>query len=187
MRKIIVSEFLSLDGVMEGPGPDDQFVKAGWTMPYMSDELGKLKFDELFASGGLLLGRVTYEGFAKFWPTAHDEFGDKMNSLPKYVVSTTLEETSWNNSQLIKEDVAQKITELKQEAGKDLLVNGSGELVKTLLQHDLVDEYKLMIFPVVLGTGKRLFKDGISASLELVAAESFKTGVVLLTYQSRKK
>src|SRR5579864_6868739 len=131
MRKLVVSEFVSLDGVMEDPGGDSNFEHKGWTMPYWHEEIGKFKFEELFASDALLLGRVTYQGFAAAWPSATDEqgFADRMNSLPKFVVSTTLTSVEWNNSSLIKEQVAEEIAKLKQQPGQDILIAGSAELV----------------------------------------------------------
>ncbi len=183
MRKVIVSEFVSLDGVMEAP---DQ-----WHFPFFNEEAGKYKFDELFASDALLLGRVTYEGFAAAWPSMTDEegFADRMNSLPKYVVSTTLEEPlEWNNSTLIKGNIAEEVSRLKQQPGQDIAVHGSADLVNTLMQHDLIDEYRLMVHPVVVGSGKRLFKDGSDTTvLRLVETKTFSTGVVVLTYQPAGK
>lgn len=180
---------MSLDGVMEGPGPVDEFKLAGWTMPYWSEEIGKFKFDELFASDALLLGRVTYQGFAAAWPSRTDEagFADRMNSLPKFVVSTTLGKVEWNNSGLIKENVVAEVSRLKQQPGQDILVAGSGELVHTLMQYDLIGEYRLLIYPVVLGSGKRLFGDGSNATLKLVETKTFSSGVVLLRYQPGRK
>lgn len=179
MRKVIVSEYVSLDGVMEEPA---------WTMPYWNDEIAKFKFDELFASDALLLGRVTYQGFAKAWPSMTDEqgFADRMNSLPKYVASRTLEEAEWNAT-LIKENIAEEVSKLKQQSGQNLLVYGSADFVHTLMQHDLIDEYRLLVYPVVLGGGKRLFKDGSKTTLKLVETKTFSSGVVVLTYQPPKK
>ena len=183
MRKVIVSMFISLDGVMEQPS---------WTTPYWNDEIAKFKFDELFASSALLLGRVTYEGFAAAWPSRTDEqgFADRMNGLPKYVVSTTLEKAEWNNSHLIKDAkrVAEEVSKLKQQPGQDILIFGSGELVHTLMQHDLIDEYRLLVYPVVLGSGKPLFKDIKNSSrLKLLSTKTFSSGVVLLCYQPDRK
>jgi len=185
MRKIVVTEFLSLDGVMEGPGPDHDFKLAGWTMAYGSPEIGKYKYDELFASDAQLLGRVTYQGFAVAWPGRKDEqgFADKMNGMAKYVVSTTLQSVEWNNSSLIQAHVVQEIERLKGLPGQDILVAGSASLVQTLMDHNLVDEYHLLVYPVVLGSGKRLFKDGSKAALKLVESRAFGSGVVLLRYQ----
>lgn len=187
MRKIIVTEFLTLDGVMEDPGGGDQSEYGGWSAQFWSEEAGKFKHDELFASGALLLGRVTYQGFAAAWPTMTDDtgFAERMNSLPKYVVSTTLEEVEWNNSKLIKGDLAEEISKLKQESGQDITVHGSGQLVNSLMQHDLVDEYRLMIHPIVVGGGKRLFKENLGTKkLSLVETQTFPSGVVVLNYQS---
>ena len=191
MRKVVVSEFVSLDGVMEDPG---------WTFRFASEEQEKFKFDELSASDALLLGRVTYEGFAAAWPNMMEqydgprraelgEYADMMNGYPKYVVSTTLgEPLEWNNSTLIKGNVAEEVSKLKQQPGKDILIFGSGELVNTLMQHDLIDEYRLMVFPVVVGSGKRLFKHGSATTvLRLVETKTFGSGVVVLSYQPAGK
>ncbi|HLZ24040.1 MAG TPA: dihydrofolate reductase family protein [Ktedonobacterales bacterium] len=186
MRKLIVSEFVTLDGVMQDPGgAEKSFAHGGWSMRYWHDEIGKVKFDELVASDTLLLGRVTYQGFAAAWPAVKDEagFADKMNSIPKVVVSTTLETVEWNNSRLIKENVADEIANLKQQPGQDILVGGSATLVRTLMQHDLIDGLRLLVYPVVLGSGKRIFPDGINTPLTLVESRSFPSGVVLLEYQ----
>jgi dihydrofolate reductase len=186
VRKVIVAEFVSLDGVIEDPR---------WTFRFMSEERENFKFDELTASDALLLGRVTYEGFAAAWPSmmeqyrgprraALGEYAEMMDGYPKYVVSTTLEEPlGWNNSTLIKGNVAEEVTRLKQQPGKDILVFGSGALVNTLMQHGLIDEYRLMVFPVVVGSGKRLFGDGIETTvLSLVETNTFGSGVVVLSY-----
>jgi dihydrofolate reductase len=189
MRKIIATEFLSLDGVMEGPGPDDPFELAGWTMSYWANEIGKFKFDEIFASDALLLGRVTYQGFASAWPSRTDEagFAERMNNLPKYVVSTTLQAADWKNSTLIKDNIAEQVSGLKQQPGQDILIAGSSRLVETLMQLDLIDEYRLLVYPLVLGRGKRLFKDGIRVNLKLVESMVFPSGVTALTYHAVKK
>ena len=175
MRKIVVSEFITLDGVIENPA---------WTFPFFGEEQGKFKFDELFASDALLLGRVTYEGFAQAWPSRTDEqgFADRMNSLPKYVASTTLENPEWNNTQVIKNNIAEEVAKLKELDGLNILVYGSGKLVETLIQHDLIDEYRLMIFPVVLGSGQRFFQDGLTKNFKLTDTQTFQSGVVVLTY-----
>jgi dihydrofolate reductase len=180
MRKIIVSGFLTLDGVMEDPG---------WTFPYWNDEIATFKLDELFASDALLLGRLTYQGFAGAWPSRTDEQGyaDRMNNLPKYVVSTTLEMAEWNNSTFIKENVVAQISELKQQPGQSILVFGSGTLVQTLMQHDLVDDFVLLLYPLVLGKGKRLFREGSNVMLRLVESQVFSSGVVALSYQPDRK
>lgn len=185
MRKVVVSEFVSVDGVMEDPGGSEGFAHGGWSFHYISDETAKYKYDELFAADALLLGRVTYQGFAEAWPSmTGDEFSDRMNSIAKFVVSTTLDELEWSNSTLIKENVAEEVSKLKAQTGQDILVAGSAQLVDTLRQLDLVDEYRLMVHPVVLGSGKRLFRDGSDTTgLQLADAKTFGSGVVVLTYE----
>jgi dihydrofolate reductase len=186
MSKLVVSEFVTLDGVMEDPGGSEGFDRGGWAFKFERGPEGdKFKLDEALAADALLLGRKTYEGFAEAWPSRTDEIGfaDKMNTMPKFVVSTTLDEPEWNNSTVIKGDIAAEVSRLKQQPDQDLLVYGSGELLGTLLQHGLVDELRLMVFPVVLGGGKRLFADGADmTALKLV--ETKPTGsVVILTLQ----
>ena len=186
MRKVIVSEFITLDGVIEDPGGGEKSPYGGWSFQFWSGDAGKYKLDEIFASDALLLGRVTYQGFAAAWPVRKDEsgFADRMNSLPKYVVSTTLKETTWNNSRIIKDNVAEEISRLKQQDGKEIMVGGSGQLVRFLMQHSLVDEYRLMVHPIVLGGGKRLFDDKTNLSvLQLIEAKTFPSGIVLLSYR----
>lgn len=181
MSKLVVSEFMTLDGVIEAPET--------WSFPYFDSEIGKLKHDELVATGAHLLGRVTYEGFAAAWPSRTDEqgFAERMNSLPKYVVSTTLTRAEWNNSHVIKGDVADEVVKLKQQAGGDILVAGSATLVQTLIEHDLVDEYRLLVYPIALGNGKRLFGDtSRQVKLKLLEARSFASGVVLQRYATDK-
>ena len=175
MRRVVLAMYVSLDGVVDEPA---------WTSEFRNDALAKYQYDQLFASDALLLGRVTYQGFAAAWPSMTDEagFADRMNNLPKYVASTTLDEAEWNAS-LIKENVADEVARLKQP-GQDILIYGSADLVQTLMQHDLIDEYRLMVFPVVLGSGKRLFKEGSDSKvLRLVDTKTTSTGVALLTYQ----
>ncbi|MHB8645748.1 MAG: dihydrofolate reductase family protein [Thermomicrobiales bacterium] len=182
MRRLIVTEYVTLDGIMEEPGK--------WSFQFWNEEAAKYKYDELFASDALLLGRVTYQGFAAAWPTmtGTGEFGERMNSIPKFVVSTTLEAVEWNNSTLIKGNVPEEVAQLKQQPGQDILVGGSRELVHTLMQHDLVDEYRLMIHPLLLGSGKRLFREGGDpTALKLVETTTFSSGVVVLTYQPARK
>ena len=182
MRKVVVTEYVTLDGVFEEPGH--------WSFNFWSDESAKYKYDELFSSDAMLLGRLTYEGFAKAWPTMEGtgDFGERMNSIPKYVVSTTLKKAEWNNSTIIKDNIAEEIAKLKQKPGQDILVAGSGELVRTLMQHDLIDEYRLMVYPVVLGGGKRLFRDGSDKTvLKLIDTKSFASGIVVLSYQQAGK
>ncbi len=187
MRKIVVSEYVSLDGIFEDPGGGEKTKNGGWSFQFWNEDAASYKFDELFASDALLLGRVTSEGFAKAWPTMKDEagFADRMNSLPKYVVSTTLKDPAWNNTRLIKENVVEEVSRLKQQPGMDILVAGSADLVHMLMQNDLVDEYRLLVHPVVLGSGKRLFQDGAEKQiLRLIDAKPFSSGIVLLTYQT---
>lgn len=183
MRNVIVSMFVALDGVMEAPDK--------WSFQFWSEEQAKFKFDELKASDALLLGRVTYDGFAAAWPHMTEqagEYADMMNGYPKFVISTTLEEVEWNNSRLIKENIAEEVSKLKQQPGKDILIFGSGDLVHALMQDDLIDEYRLMVYPVVVGSGKRLFREGTDKKvLRLVETKTFSSGVVVLTYQPEKK
>ncbi|MDR7246155.1 dihydrofolate reductase family protein [Priestia megaterium] len=180
MRKIIVSMYMSLDGVIEEPA---------WTMPYFNEEVAKFQSDLLFDSEALLLGRVTYEGFAAAWPSMTDEegFADKMNSMPKYVTSRTLDQAEWNATLIKSNNVTDEILKLKQEPGQNLLIYGSSDLVHTLIQEDLIDEYHLIVHPIILGKGKRLFKDGIDAkNLKLVNSKTTSLGVVILSYQLEK-
>jgi dihydrofolate reductase len=174
MRRIIVTEELSLDGVMEDPT---------WASPYWDDEVSAFKSEESYAADTLLMGRLTYDSLAGFWPTSTDEGADRMNSLRKYVVSKTLSKADWNNTLIIRDNVVDEIRALKQQEGQDILVYGSGALAQTLIQHDLVDSYRLLICPVVVGKGKRLFKDGTAATLTLAEAKSFRSGVVAMIYQ----
>jgi len=180
MRKVIVSEFVTLDGVMEDPR---------WTFQFPGNHMF-VKSEELFASDALLLGRVTYEGFAAAWPTMKMEpmdYADRMNGIRKYVVSTTLRDAEWNNSRIIRENVKEEVSSLKNEEGKgSLLVYGSCALVNFLAQQNLVDEYWLLVYPIVLGKGKRLFKDGTEATLKLLEAKAFDSGVLLLRYEGVK-
>src|SRR5438876_1281731 len=158
MGRIVVTEFVSLDGVVEDPGGSEDFKYGGWSFEFNRGEEGdRFKLDEALDAEALLLGRVTYEGFAAAWPSRDDEFADKFNSMPKYVVSSTLADPEWNNSTVVKGDVAKEVAKLRQERDGDIVVHGSARLVQTLLEHALVDELRLMVFPVVLGTGKPLF------------------------------
>ena len=185
MGRIVVTEFVSLDGVMEDPGGSEDFKYGGWSFEIArGDEGDRFKLDEALEAEALLLGRVTYEGFAAAWPSREGEFADKFNNMPKYVVSSTLEDPEWNNSTVIKENVADEVAKLKQQDGGDIVVHGSAQLVQTLAKHDLVDEYRLMVFPVVLGSGKRLFGDASKASnLRLVDSKAVGDGVLILTYE----
>lgn len=190
MGKLVVTEFITLDGVIEAPGGGDEFEHAGWSFEFSrGDEGDKFKFDELMASDAQLLGRVTYEGFAKAWPSMTDagDFGEKMNGMPKYVVSTTLsdDDADWTNSTVIRADVGVEVSRVKEQVAGDILVAGSAQLVRTLAEHDLVDEYRLMVFPIVLGSGKRLFGDGTPRIvLRLVDSTPVgPDGVFILTYE----
>jgi dihydrofolate reductase len=188
MRRIIASEYVTLDGVMEAPGGEDSLgTRGGWSFTFSSEEAAAFEFDELFASDALLLGRVTYQIFAASWPSRTGDFADRMNHLPKYVASTTLETAAWANSHLISDDIVEAVSKLKQQAGQNILIYGSADLVHTLTQHTLIDEYRLMIFPIVLGVGKRLFNDGSSLILKLVETKAFRSGVVVLTYQPERE
>jgi dihydrofolate reductase len=184
MGKEVVSEFITLDGVVEDPGGAEDFDRGGWAFNFdRGPEGDTFKLDEVMASEALLLGRVTYEGFASAWPSRTDEvgFADKFNSMPKYVVSTTLEDPEWNNSTVIGGDVAEAVAALKREVDGDILVNGSVQLVRTLMEHDLVDEYRLMVFPTVLGAGKRLFgESGEAVALRLVDAKPAGETLILI-------
>jgi dihydrofolate reductase len=179
--RIVVSEFVTLDGVMEAPHE--------WSFPYWTEEIGKFKHEELITTDVQLLGRVTYEEFAESWPSQTDEtgFAERMNSLPKYVVSKKLKKADWNNSTIIKGNIEEEISKLKEQTGSDILVAGSAKLVGFLMEHDLVDEYRLLIHPVVLGKGKRLFPDRQTASLILTESETFVSGVTLLRYEPARK
>ncbi len=179
MRKVVAVELVSVDGVMESPEE--------WAFSYSNDEMEEANAAGMAASDAMLLGRVTYEGFAAFWPNqpSGTPMVDYINSVPKFVVSRTLQEPlEWNNSTLIKGEVAEGVAELKQKPGKDILVFGSADLVSTLMRNDLVDEYRLMVFPIIVGSGKRLFRGGIdTTALELAGTETFGSGVVVLTYR----
>lgn len=179
MRSIVWSEYISLNGVVEEPGE--------WSIPYFSNDLAHYKSDELYNSDALLLGRNTYEGFAAAWPEMEEVEGDfavRMNTLPKYVVSTTLHRADWNNSTIIRENVSEEVAKLKQESGKNILIGGSAALAKSLMRRNLIDEIRMLVHPIAVGAGKRLFegaKDSIG--LKLVDTRAFESGVVELTYQ----
>src|SRR5829696_4119125 len=186
MSKIVVSQFITLDGVVEDPGGSENHEHGGWAFQFERGPEGdKFKLDEVMSSDALLLGRVTYEGFAAAWPSRTGDFADKFNSMPKYVVSTTLENPDWNNSTVIADDVPAAIGELRNGEGGNVLVNGSARLVRTLLEHDLVDELRLMVFPVLLGAGKRLFDDG-RAPLAFELAEAKPAGETVILVYGRK-
>jgi dihydrofolate reductase len=192
MRKLIVSAWMTIDGVVQAPGAVDEdtsggFSHGGWSLRYFDDVAGKWVVESLAAAGGIVLGRGTYEIFAAHWPTASEEeqtLAKPLNTLPKYVASAALTEPlEWQNSTLLQGDVAEAVATLKQEDGADLLVIGSPQLVQTLVEHDLVDEFRLMIDPVVVGGGKRLFRDdGAFRALRLVDTLVTTTGAILATY-----
>jgi dihydrofolate reductase len=190
MRKIVVAEFVSLDGVIQAPGgaeedTDGGFAHGGWTAPYWHDDIGAHFFQAMTETGALLLGRKTWQGHGSaFDPMPEgDPFGDVMNTMPKYVVSTTLTSASaWRNSTLIKSNVLEEVRALKAQAGKNIAIDGSSVLVHTLAQHGLVDEYSLLVYPIVLGSGKKLFPEGLRANLRLIETQSFPSGVVLMRY-----
>ena len=185
MGRIVVTEFMSLDGVIEDPGGDGSFRHRGWSFEISrGDEGDKFKLDETLSSEALLLGRVTYEGFAAAWPSRDGEFADKFNAMPKYVVSSRLENPEWSNTTVLKGDIAEEVAKLRQGHDGDIVVHGSARLVQTLLEHDLVDELRLMVFPLVLGNGKRLFGDTSDKKpLRLVETKVVGDGVTILVYQ----
>ena len=195
MRKLIVQEFVSLDGVMQAPGDPDEdrsggFTHGGWQMRYFDDDFARVAAEGIAQTGGYLFGRRTYEIMAAYWPSQPDDnpFAATLNGLPKYVASTTLSEPlAWQNSTLLHGDVAKAVAELKEQPGKNLVVLGSGELVQTLMENDLVDEFGIMINPIVLGSGKRLFRDGSAMRpLRLVRSLTTSTGVLVATYEPER-
>jgi dihydrofolate reductase len=185
MSRIVVTEFVSLDGVIEDPGGSENFKYGGWTFEFSRGEEGdKFKLDETMGSDALLLGRITYQGFAEAWPSRDGEFADKFNTMPKYVVSNTLESADWTNTTIIKGDVVDQTARLRSEAGGDIVVHGSAQLVQTLLDNDLVDELRLMVFPVVLGSGKRLFGETRDKKkLRLTSSRTVGDGVEIQIYE----
>lgn len=178
MAKIIVTEFITLDGVIHAPNE--------WSFPYWNDEIADFKNKEIKDVGAMLLGRVTYEGFAAAWPGRTDEAGyaDKFNSMPKYVVSTTMEKADWNNSKIINENIFDEIRKLKKESKDDIIIFGSGKLIKSLIKNDLIDQYQLLVYPLVIGKGNRLFDEESNAKLKLLESKQYTTGVVLLKYET---
>ena len=186
MGRIAVTEFVSLDGVMEDPGGSEGTKHAGWSFEFSrGDEGDKFKLDETMGSDALLLGRKTYEGFAEAWPSRDGEFADKFNSMPKYVVSSTLQDPDWTNSTVLSgDDLAGEVAKLKEDHDRDIVVHGSAQLVQSLLEDDLVDELRLMVFPVVLGSGKRIFGETTDKKpLKLVDSKVVGDGVAILVYQ----
>ena len=183
MGRIVVTEFVSVDGVIEDPGGAEDFKYGGWTFEIDRGEGDKFKLDETMESDALLLGRKTYEGFAAAWPSREGEFADKFNSMPKYVVSSTLDDPEWNNTHVLKGDVAEEVAKLKGEHDGTICVHGSRQLAQTLIESDLVDQLNLMVFPVVLGSGKRLFGETSDKKRwELVESRTVGDGVLILIY-----
>jgi dihydrofolate reductase len=184
VARIVVTEFVSLDGVMEGPGGDDNFVRGAWSFEFDRGEEGdRFKLDETQKADALLLGRRTYEGFAEAWPPREGEFADKFNSMPKYVISSTLEDPDWNNTTVLGGDVREAVSRLQDTEEGEIVVHGSRQLVHALVEHDLVDELRLMVFPVVLGTGKRLFGETSDMKrLRLTDSKIVGDGVAILSY-----
>jgi len=189
MRKLAVQTFVTLDGVMQAPGgpeedPSGGFKHGGWSVNYWDDRMGQIMGESMSKPYDLLLGRKTYEIFAAYWPHVTDGSGDSLNSAKKFVASRTLERVEWNNSTLIKGDAGEQVAALKDQSGPQINVSGSSNLIQTLLKHDLIDEFQLWIFPVVVGEGKRLFGDGaIPEGLKLVNSQTSTTGVVIATYE----
>ena len=190
MGRIVVTEFISLDGVMEDPGGSEHSKHGAWTFKFNRGEEGnRFKVDEVQNAEAQLLGRVTYEGFAEAWPTrTGDPFSDKFNSMPKYVVSSKLKKADWNNSTILKGDVVDEVSKLKQKVPGDILVSGSAKLVQTLIANDLVDQLNLMVFPVILGSGKRLFGETKDLkTLQLAESKTVGDGVAILVYKPAGK
>jgi len=186
MGRIVVTEFTSLDGVIEDPGGAEDFKYGGWSFEFSRGEEGdKFKLDETLDSAALLLGRVTYQGFAEAWPTRTGEFADKFNDMPKYVVSSTLKDPEWTNSTVIAaDDLVQGVSNLKREVDGNIVVHGSAQLVQALLEHDLVDELRLMVFPVALGSGKRLFGETTDKKpMRLTDSKTVGDGVAILIHE----
>jgi dihydrofolate reductase len=188
MGRIVATEFVSLDGVMEAPGGGEDYEHQGWTFEIGRGAEGeKFKLDETLATEALLLGRTTYEGFAAAWPSMKGEFADKFNAMPKYVVSSTLQEPSWSNTTVLGGDVAGEVTKLKEALDGDVVVHGSAQLVQSLIEQDLLDELRLMVFPVLLGSGKRLFASASDKKpLRLKSSKTVGDGVAVLVYEAAR-
>jgi dihydrofolate reductase len=185
MRKLIVTEFVTLDGVMEAPGGEPGHPHSGWVFDFMGEEQQEYKLNEVLEADAHLIGRVTYESFAGAWPEREGPFADKMNSMPKYVVSSTLESPTWNNTTVLRGDWPARVAELKARDGGPIMVTGSASLVKGLFEHGLVDEIRLMVFPVMIGGGLRCFPDDRGkVALELAGTHTYANGVVLNTYRT---
>jgi dihydrofolate reductase len=189
MGRIVVTEFVSLDGVMEDPGGAEDYKYGGWTFEIdRGDEGNKFKLDETMEADALLLGRVTYEGFAEAWPSRDGEFADKFNNMPKYVVSSTLRDPEWSNTTVLSGDLADEVSKVRESTSGDVYVHGSAQLAQALLEQDLVDEVHLMVFPVVLGAGKRLFGETTAKKpLELVDSKIVGDGVAILVYRPARE
>jgi dihydrofolate reductase len=189
MGRIVVTEFVSLDGVMEDPGGAEDYKYGGWTFEIdRGDEGNKFKLDETMEADALLLGRVTYEGFAEAWPSRDGEFADKFNNMPKYVVSSTLRDPEWKNTTVLSGDLADEVSKVRESTSGDVHVHGSAQLAQALLEQDLVDELHLMVFPVVLGAGKRLFGETTAKKpLELVDSKIVGDGVAILVYRPARE
>src|SRR5262245_39055330 len=188
MRKVVAAEYMTVDGVMTDPGGVGEIEHGGWSNPYFDEELAEYQSDQLFASDALLLGRVTFEGFAAAWPSMEEtegEFAIRMNTLPKYVASRSLQEPLVWNGTLLRGDPADAVAQMKEQPGQDILVYGSGQLINALHPHGLIDEYRLMVFPVTLGDGEHLFRGGAKVELTLTDAKTTSTGVLMATYEAR--
>jgi dihydrofolate reductase len=184
MGKVVVTEFISLDGVIEDPGGAEDYEHGGWSFEIpRGDEGDKFKLDETMDSEALLLGRITYEGFADAWPTREGEFADKFNGMPKYVVSGSMKDAEWENTTVISADLAAEVAKLKASHEGDIVVHGSAQLAQALIDEGLVDELRLMVYPVVLGSGKRLFGDSGKKPLKLTDSQVVGEGVAILVYE----
>jgi dihydrofolate reductase len=185
MGRIVVTEYISVDGVVEAPSGTEDFERVGWIDDFSRGPEGdEFKVDETMASDALLLGRVTYDGFAPVWPLVEGAFADKFNTMPKYVVSSTLEDPAWNNTTVLRGDVLEEVGKLKAQYDGDIVVHGSPQLAQTLIEHELVDELRLMVYPIVVGAGKRLFAETSGTKrLQLVEAKTVGDGIHVLTYQ----
>jgi dihydrofolate reductase len=188
MGRIVVTEFVSLDGVMEDPGGSEDFKYGGWSFEFnRGDDGDQFKLDETVAAEALLLGRVTYEGFADAWPSREGEFADKFNQMPKYVVSSTLKDPEWTNTTVLEGDLSESVPKLRDEVDGDIVVHGSAQLVQALIEHGLVDELRLMVFPVVLGSGKRRFGEtSDKKALKLTSSKTVGDGVAIQVYEPAK-
>lgn len=187
MARLVVTEYISVDGVVEAPSGSEDFERVGWTDDFSRGPGGdQFKVDETMASDALLFGRVTYEGFAPVWPNVQGAFADKFNSMPKYVVSSTLKDPEWNNTTVLGGDLIGEIKKLKRQYSGDIVVHGSPQLAQTLIDHDIVDELRLMVYPVIVGAGKRLFATTTAKkNLDLAESRTFDDGIHVLIYRPR--